>query len=59
MKNLVESFVVVYLKGGKHFRINNETSISESLLDKYEGAVKAELYSVEGNSKNLLDTVSK
>lgn len=58
MKNLVESFVVIYQKGGKHFRINNETSVLEGLLEEHN-AIKAELYAIEDGSKRLLDTVTK
>lgn len=58
MKNQVESFVVVYQKGGKHFRINNETSVSVGLLEEHN-AIKAELYTIEDGSKRLVDYVTK
>jgi hypothetical protein len=57
MKTLSESFVVVYLKGGKTVRLNNESQISQGLFDEYSNATRAELYSNENNEKRLLDTI--
>jgi hypothetical protein len=56
MKNQDSSFVIVYIKGSKHIRLNNESELSQGLLDKYPKATKAELYFVEGSEKKLIDT---
>lgn len=59
MKNQEEFYVVIILKGGKRIKLEGESTVSTSLLDRYSNAIKAELYQrTESREVKFLDSVS-
>jgi hypothetical protein len=59
MKNSEKTFVVIYIKGGKTIKLNNESEISLGLLDEYNNSTRAELWHQDNEGKKLIDTIYK
>lgn len=59
MKNSEKTFVVVYIKGGKTIKLNNESEISLGLLEEHNNSTRAELWHQDNEGKKLIDTIYK